>query len=124
MIFKVLYAFEVETPSGVLGLKEGMTVKLSKEEAIPLIEEGKITPTGKVCYRIFSEILQEHLWIVDTDQDMHYLRAQGISGAVYTADEIRKLKGKGADFSREIQKVKAAFPESKIEEIKPREDKR
>jgi hypothetical protein len=119
MTFRVLTDFEVETPSGALTLKEGQKVKLSKEEAIPLIEEGKIVPIEKVAYKVYSEILQAHLWVVvDTDQDMHYLRSQGISGAIYTGDEIEKLKSLGKDSLKEIHKVKEVFPESIVEELK------
>jgi hypothetical protein len=47
-----------------------------------------------------------------------YLRTQSVSEAIYTGDEIRKLKGLSKDSLREIQKAKEVFPESNIEEIK------
>jgi hypothetical protein len=117
MTFEVLRDFEAETPSGISTLKEGQKVKLSKEEAIPLIEEGKITPIEKVAYRVYSEILQAYLWVVETNQDMHSLRSQGVPEAIYTAGEIRKLKGLNKESLKEINKVKEVFPDSTLEEI-------
>lgn len=122
MTFEVLREFEVEMPTGTITLKEGQRVKLSKEEAIPLIQDGLIQPIEKVAYRIYSNILQAYLWVVETDKDMHSLRSQGISEAIYTADEIRKLKGiDDKDSLRAIHKVKQVFEDSTIEEITKKE---
>lgn len=118
MTFEVLKEFETETPEGTFMLKEGQKVRLSKEEAIPLIQDGLIQPIEKVAYRIYSNILQSYLWVVDTDEDMHSLRAsQGVSDAIYTADEIKKLKGLSSESLREIHKVKEVFENSKIEQV-------
>lgn len=122
MNFKVLKDFKAETPSGILTLKEEQKIKLSKAEAIPLIESGMIIPIEKVAYRIYSEILQSYLWVVDTNQDMHLLRSQGISEAAYTTAEIRKLKGTCKDSLKVVHEVKTAFPESRVENIKKKGD--
>ena len=118
MTFEVLKEFETETPEGTLMLKEGQKVRLSKEEAMSLIQDGLIQPIEKVVYKVYSEILQAYLWVVDTDQDMHSLRSQDITEAIYTGNEIRKLKGLGKDSLKEIHKVKEVFPESIVDEIK------
>jgi hypothetical protein len=120
MTFEVLKDFEAQTPSGILNLREGQRIRLSKEEAIPLIEAGKITPIEKVAYKVWSEVLGCYLWVVDTDQDLHTLRSQGIKEAIYTGDEIQKLKGLDKDDLKEIHKVKEVFENSKVEQIKPR----
>ncbi len=44
MTFEVLKEFETETPKGTFMLKEGQKVRLSKDEAIPLIQDGLIQP--------------------------------------------------------------------------------
>jgi hypothetical protein len=118
MTFEVLKEFETETPEGTFMLKKGQKVRLSKEEAIPLIQNGLIQPIEKVPYKVYSEILQSNLWIVETDQDMHSLRSQGITEAIYTADEIKELRKLSKEDLREIYKVKETFPESTIEETK------
>lgn len=119
MTFEILKEFETETLEGTLILKEGQKVRLSKEEAIPLIQDGLIQPVEKVAYRIYSEILQAYLWVVDTDQDMHLLRAsQGITEAIYSHDEIKELRKLSKEDLKENHKVKEIFPESTIEEIK------
>lgn len=72
-------------------------------------------PTGRVAYRIYSELLQTHLWVCETDKDMHSLRtSQGITEAIYTADEIRKLKGMNRESLKAIHKVKEVFENSEI----------
>ena len=118
MTFEVLKEFDTETPEGTFMLKKGQKVRLSKEEAIPLIQNGLIQPIEKVPYKVYSEILQSNLWIVETDQDMHSLRSQGITEAIYTADEIKELRKLSKEDLREIYKVKETFPESTIEETK------
>ncbi|MBM4135936.1 MAG: hypothetical protein FJ241_03805 [Nitrospira sp.] len=117
MTFKILREFETETPEGTLMLKEGQEVRLSKEEAILLIQDGLISPIEKVAYRIYSNILQAYLWAVETDEDMYSLRSQGIKEATYTGDEIRKLKGLDKDSLRVIHQVKEVFEGSKVAEI-------
>jgi len=118
MTFEVLKEFETETPEGTLMLKEGQKVKLSKEEAIPLIQDGLIQPIEKVAYRIYSEVLQAYLWVVDTDEDMHSLRSQGVKEAIYIQHETTKLKELSKEELNEIHKVKETFSESTVEEIK------
>jgi len=118
MTFQVLKDFEAETPAGTLTLKEGQKVKLSKEEAIPLIQDGFLQPVERVAYKVYSEILQASLWIVDTDQDLHSVRSQGITEAVYTNNEIRELKKLSNEDLKSIHKVKEIFPKSNIEEVR------
>ncbi|MBT9168960.1 MAG: hypothetical protein DDT19_02312 [Syntrophomonadaceae bacterium] len=122
MTFEILKEFETETPKGTFVLKEGQKIRLSKEEAIPLIQDGLIRPVEKVAYKVYSEILQANLWVVDTDEDMHSLRTQGVTEAIYTKGEIRKLKGLSRDSLKEIHRAKEVFPESSIEEIKFKEE--
>lgn len=122
MIFKILREFETETPEGTFMLKEGQRVRLSKEEAMPLIQDGLIQPIEKVAYRIYSSILQAYLWVVDTNEDMHTLRFQGVSEAVYTGNEIKKLRGLRKDSLIGIHRVKEVFENSKVEEITTKEN--
>jgi hypothetical protein len=117
MILRVLTDFEVETPSGTLTLREGQRVKLSQQEAIPLIEEGKIIPVGRVAIKVWSEVLGCHLWVTADDEDMKALRSQGVSEAIYTGDEVRELNGLCKDSLKEIHKVKETFENSKVEQI-------
>lgn len=75
----------------------------------------------RVAYKVYSEILGTCLWVVDTDEDMHSLRFQSVPEAIYTKDEIKRLKGIDKDSLKEIHKVKETFSESTIEEIKKSE---
>ena len=118
MTFEVLKEFETETPEGTFMLKEGQKIRLSKEEAIPLIQDGLIQPIEKVAYRIYSNILQAYLWVTANDKDSKTIKAsQGFSEAIYAADEIKERRKLSKDDLREIYNVKETFPESTIEEI-------
>lgn len=75
-----------------------------------------------VVVKIFSEILQDYLLVVYTDEDMHALISQGTSDPIYTEDEIRKLKGTDKETLKEINKVKKTFPSSVIKEHKNRKE--
>lgn len=117
MTFEVLKEFETETPEGTFMLKEGQRVRLSKEEAIPLIQDGLIQPIEKVAYNVYSNILQAYLWVVDTDEDMQSQRSQGITGAIYSKDEVKELKKLPKEALKVIHKVKEVFLMSTVEEI-------
>jgi hypothetical protein len=118
MKFKVLAAFQVETEkAGTIKLTAGQTVELSPAKALRLLEAGKISPVERVAYRVFSEVLQSHLWVVYGPEDMHAIRTHGISEPVYSAEEIKKLKGASKEDLRTIQEVKTAFPASVVEDI-------
>ncbi|MFH0773890.1 MAG: hypothetical protein V2A53_00125 [bacterium] len=118
MKYQVLETFKVRTLKEEIELQSGQIVTLPHDKAIRLLNEGKITPIEKVAYKVYSELLQAHLWVVDTDEDMHSLRSQGISAAIYTGDEIRKLRSLSKDSLKEIHKAKEVFPESIVDEVK------
>ncbi len=105
----------LKTSSGVIELKPGDTFKPKSKEAIKsLLTEGKVRP---LAVKIWSEILQAYLWVVDTDQDMRSLRSQGTIEAIYTSHEIEELKKLSKEELKAIHKVKQVFPESYIEEV-------
>lgn len=83
-----------------------------------LYTEALLKCGRKVAVRVYSEILQTYLWVVETDQDMHSLRSKGVKEAIYSTEEIQKLKDLDNDSLREIHIIKETFPESNIEEIK------
>src|SRR4030043_835239 len=117
MKYQVLEAFKVRTSQGEMKPQPGQVITLPHDKAIRLLNEGKITPIERVAYKVYSEILQAYLWIVDTDQDMHSLRSQEVSEAIYTADEIRKLKGGEKDSLKAIHQVKEVFEDSHVDEV-------
>jgi len=116
--YQVLETFKVKTSQGEIQLQRGQVITIPHDKAIRLLNEGRIIPVDNVAYKVWSEILQAYLWVVDTDQDMHSLKSQGITEAIYKADEIRKLKGISKDSLKEIHKVKEVFPEARVEDIK------
>ena len=115
MKYKVLDSFKALTSEGEMELQPGQVITLPHDKAIRLLNEGKITPIEKVAYKVYSEILQAYLWIVETDEDMHSLRSQGIKEAIYSHDEIRTLKGGEKDSLKAIHQVKEVFEDSHVD---------
>lgn len=124
MRYQVLEPFRVKTSQqGEIELQPGQIITLPKDKAIRLLNDGKITPIEKVTYKVYSEVLGCYLWVVDTNEDMHTLMSQGFSEAIYSADEIKKLKGMDKDSLKTIHKAKETFPESTIKEVTKKENK-
>jgi hypothetical protein len=122
MRYQVKKQFRVRTSDGEVELQPGQVITLSRENAVQLITTGKIMPIGRVAYRIYSEILQAFLWVVDTDEDMKALRGKNVTEPIYTADEIRKLKSTSKEGLKTIHEAKKIFEDSKVKDVKPREE--
>jgi len=122
MRYQVKKPFKVRTSDGEMELQPGQVVTLSSETALRLLNEGKIIPIERVAYRIYSEILEAFLWVVDTDEDIKSLRDRNITEPIYTADEIRQFKGITKEDLKKIHKVKEVFEKSKVEEFQQKKD--
>jgi len=120
MKYKVLDTLKALTTQGEIVLLPGQIITLPHDKAITLLNENKITPAEQVAYRVYSEILQTHLWVVETDKDMHSLRSQGVTEAIYTQKEISEIKKLPKESLGDIHQVKATFPESTIQKTKKR----
>ncbi|OGW37450.1 MAG: hypothetical protein A2Y97_00060 [Nitrospirae bacterium RBG_13_39_12] len=122
MRYKVLESFKIKTLKKEMELQAGQVVTLPHDKAIILISEGKITPFDDTAYRVYSENLHAYLWVVEDDKDIDRLREQGIKEAIYTRQEIEKLKDIDKDSLKVIHRVKEVFESSKVVEIKGCED--
>ena len=118
MKYQVVNSFRVKTSQEEMELKPGQVVTLPHEAAIRLLNEGRIKPIERVAYKVYSEVLGEDLWIVDTDADMHSLRDQGKTDVIYTFDECYRLKGLDKSSLRELHAVKKNFDKAVIREVK------
>lgn len=118
MKYRILESFRVKTSQGARELLLGQIITIPHEKALKLLNEGKITPIEKVAYRLYSEILQAYLWVVADDADVKALRvSQNITQPIYTADDIRNLKGMNKEGLKTVHRVKEIFPKSAIAEI-------
>lgn len=117
MRYQVINNFKVKKSQGEMELKAGQIITLSKDNAVKLLNEGKITFVEIAAYKVYSEVLGCYLWVMDTDQDIHPLMARGVSETIYSHDEIKKLRELSREDMKDIHKVKEAFPESSIKEI-------
>lgn len=99
--------------------REDLPVFQDSLERIKMLYTEALFKCGRrIAVRQWSEVLQAHLWVVADDEDTKALRSQGIKEAIYTADEIRKLKGISKESLKKIHKIKEVFLESNIEEVK------
>jgi hypothetical protein len=118
MKYQVLDRFKAITSQGEMELPEGQIITMPHDIAIRLLNESKITPIEKVAYRIYSEILEDYLWLCETDKDLHYFKEKNISEPIYTKNEIKKLKGIDKETLKAVHEVKTVFKDSKVEECK------
>jgi hypothetical protein len=45
----------------------------------------------RIAVKIWSELLQAHLWVVADDKDIELFRTHGLRGEIYTSAEIQKI---------------------------------
>jgi hypothetical protein len=121
MTYRVLTSFKALTDRGEMEVQAGQIITLAKDQALKLINEGKIIPTGKVAYKIYSKILQAYLWVVETDEDVWALKNEGTTDPIYTADEVRKLKGISKEGLKRVHKVKEVFDGSKVKDVQKKD---
>jgi len=120
--YRVLTKVKALTDRGEMEVQAGQIITIPREKALRLLNEGKIIPTEKVAYRVYSKILQVFLWVVETDEDMKDLRGKNITEPIYTADEIRKLRGIDREDLKKVHRVKEVFENSKVEDFQQKKD--
>ncbi|MDA8171856.1 MAG: hypothetical protein M0Z48_08535 [Nitrospiraceae bacterium] len=99
----------------------GQVINLSKEAAVRLINEGEVEPLDRVAVKVYSRILDAYLWVVQDEADREALKAsEGVSGAIYTADEVSMLHSQkpSPEVLRRVHEVKQLFPGSIVREVK------
>ncbi len=97
-------------------------LKRNRETVIAYLRQKAKTP--ELAYKIYSEILDACLWVVEMPEAVQKLRQQGVTEPVYTRAEIVELKklpkdDKGRQALSCIHRVKVVFAsDTKIEAIK------
>lgn len=100
-------------------IQAGQIVSLSKEAAIRLMNEGKAEPVQRTAVKVYSRVLDAFLWVVPDEPARDALKAsEGISGAVYTVDEVHRLKGATPGALRRVHETKQTFPGSTVRDAK------
>lgn len=118
MKYIMLDSFKAQTRQGETELKAGQIITLPHEIAIRLLNAGLITPVGRVAYRIYSNIFEAFLWVVQDDAGADKLRAEGISEPIYTGHEIAELRGLDREGLGAVHNVKTVFDESQIKSVR------
>jgi vacuolar-type H+-ATPase subunit F/Vma7 len=98
---------------------EDLTAFQEALERVRLLYTEALFKCGRTAaVKVWSEILRTYLWVVADEKDIETLRSQGITETIYTAEEIKKLKGLSKDSLMAIHRVKETFKESKVEDIR------
>ena len=115
MRYKVLDRLKAQTAQGEVELQPGQVIALPIDKALILINKGKLIPIERTALKVYSEILQTHLWLVATDEDREALgTSQNVTEAIYTAGEVRRLKGIDEEGLKTVHRVKEIFEDSKV----------
>ena len=111
-------------PGDVINLSYKGNSEADTIKARPLIAELKANKAGALkvlrrTYKIYSKILDEHLWIAANEAEMKKLIDEGTTEIIYTQDEVLKLKSQNLsdDAIKDIHKFKKSFRGSTIDEI-------
>ena len=66
--------------------------------------------------KIFSQVVNDTIWVVGSTMGMDTLIAQGTTEPIYLPEEIVRLRGKTPEMIRGIHMTKMVFPGSIITE--------
>jgi len=122
MKYKVLDSFRARTSGGERTIPRGQIVTLPKQLAMRLLNEGKIAPAEKMAFRVWSEILQAYLWIVETDQDMDAI-SELKGETINSFDEIKEMRKLSPEGIKQIHEVKKVFQGSKVRNVTRKDEK-
>jgi hypothetical protein len=117
MKFRTIAETEIVTPDGTVPLSPGQIVELQKADAIPMLEAGVITPIAKLAYGLHSDVLGSFLWVVPDESCARAL--SDVTEPIYTAAEVRKLKGLSVEGLRAIHRAKIVFEDSRVGSVEP-----
>lgn len=100
----------------LLGNKHGNTMEISENTHGNIVEtsDGNILENMRCAVLLWSEVLQAHLWVTVSKDDVKTLRERGITEPIYSGDEIRNLKLANKDELRSIHRVKEVFENAEI----------
>ena len=119
MKYEVIGSFRVKSFNGEIELQPGQLIILSKQKALILLSQSKIVPSEKGAYRVYSDILKAYIWIVMDKGELEALRAyQDTSEPIYTAAELKMLKGMDQKTLEVIKNVKNIFEFATVEEFR------
>lgn len=61
-----------------------------EKETAQASDESKNGNRSHFAVKVWSEVLQAHLWVVADEKDIEVFTSYGLTGEIYTVDEIRK----------------------------------
>ncbi len=68
-----------------------------EEKTIRANDESKNRKRSHIAVKVWSELLQAHLWIVADDKDIELFRTHGLRGEIYTSAEIQNINCMDSD---------------------------
>jgi hypothetical protein len=76
-----------------------------EQETKQASDEGRNGKHSHIAVKVWSELLQAHLWVVADEEDIKLFRTHGLRGEIYTADEIRKLNCMDRDSLKALRTI-------------------
>jgi len=64
---------------------------VNKKETKQASNENENCKHSHIAVKVWSELLQAHLWVVADEEDIGLFTTHGLTGEFYTEDEIQKL---------------------------------
>lgn len=107
---------------GELAKKALETIQKQGDQEIEPTKAQPLPPVGILYTRIWGNLVGEIVWVVGSTEEMTALVQRGVKEAIYTADEIRRMKTLTPEEVKVIHMTKKTFPGAEITEA--RDDER
>ena len=78
---------------------------LQNEESNRADNESRNGKSSRVAVKVWSELLQAHLWVVASEEDVELFTTHGLKGEIYTSDDIQKLNCMDGDSMKALHKI-------------------
>ena len=76
-----------------------------EKETTRVSNESKNGNRSHLAVKVWSEVLQAHLWVVSDEEDIGLFTTHGLRGEIYTADEIQRLNCMDSDSMKALQTI-------------------
>lgn len=76
-----------------------------EQETKQASDESRNSKHSHIAVKVWSELLQAHLWVVADEEDIEVFTTYGLTGKFLTADEIQNLNCMDKDSIKAIHKL-------------------
>jgi hypothetical protein len=102
---------------GELAKKALETIQKQGDQEIEPTKAQPLPPVGIPYTRIWSNLVQEIIWVVGGIEEVGILVQRGTKEVIYTADEIKQMKDFTPEEVKAVHATKKVFPGATITEV-------